>query len=231
MRSTVQMDRSSSIPTGGTFWSVGFSRRQSVIVFYPAGNWTSWRTLRRYKQTHIHADLLIFALGVRIKTLHSRYFAVASSNWIYWHYIFLLPGIMQNYYDHNVFHGTVDATKLNFVATIALTFCGLLGPVNQILTDLFRGPRTIMGVSTVLMSLGLFSASYSTEIWHLYLTQSILYGIGSALFFIVSMAICPMWFPRNRGLAMGVIVSGSGVGGLVTPFIMHALNESLGGAW
>ncbi|KAL1930222.1 hypothetical protein VTP01DRAFT_1376 [Rhizomucor pusillus] len=143
----------------------------------------------------------------------------------------IFRGIMQNYYDHNVFHGTVDATKLNFVATIALTFCGLLGPVNQILTDLFRGPRTIMGVSTVLMSLGLFSASYSTEIWHLYLTQSILYGIGSALFFIISMAICPMWFPRNRGLAMGVIVSGSGVGGLVTPFIMHALNESLGGAW
>lgn len=138
---------------------------------------------------------------------------------------------MQNYYDHNVFHGSVDATKLNFVATIALMFCGLMGPVNQVLTDLFRGPRTIMGTSTVLMSLGLLSASYSTQVWHLYLTQSILYGIGSALFFVVSMAICPLWFTRHRGLAMGIIVSGSGVGGLVTPFIMHVLNESLGGAW
>lgn len=30
---------------------------------------------------------------------------------------------------------------------------------------------------------------------------------------------------------MGVMVSGSGIGGLIMPFIMTALNESLGGAW
>lgn len=30
---------------------------------------------------------------------------------------------------------------------------------------------------------------------------------------------------------MGVMVSGSGIGGLIMPFVMTVLNESLGGAW
>jgi hypothetical protein len=30
---------------------------------------------------------------------------------------------------------------------------------------------------------------------------------------------------------MGVMVSGSGVGGLIMPVVMNHLNESLGGAW
>lgn len=30
---------------------------------------------------------------------------------------------------------------------------------------------------------------------------------------------------------MGVMVSGSGVGGLIMPFVMTSLNESLGGVW
>jgi MFS family permease len=30
---------------------------------------------------------------------------------------------------------------------------------------------------------------------------------------------------------MGVMVSGSGIGGLIMPFVMTQLNESLGGAW
>lgn len=45
------------------------------------------------------------------------------------------------------------------------------------------------------------------------------------------MSISPQWFEKRRGLAMGVMVSGSGLGGLVTPFIMNELNENLGGAW
>ncbi|KAG0173312.1 hypothetical protein DFQ28_006025 [Apophysomyces sp. BC1034] len=45
------------------------------------------------------------------------------------------------------------------------------------------------------------------------------------------MSISPQWFVKRRGFAMGIMVSGSGVGGLIMPFIMNTLNESLGGAW
>jgi MFS family permease len=45
------------------------------------------------------------------------------------------------------------------------------------------------------------------------------------------MSISPQWFVKRRGFAMGVMVSGSGIGGLIMPFVMTHLNESLGGAW
>jgi hypothetical protein len=45
------------------------------------------------------------------------------------------------------------------------------------------------------------------------------------------MSISPQWFVKRQGLAMGIMSSGSGIGGLIMPFIMTELNESLGGAW
>lgn len=45
------------------------------------------------------------------------------------------------------------------------------------------------------------------------------------------MSISPQWFVKRRGFAMGVMVSGSGIGGLIMPFLMNYLNENLGGVW
>ncbi|KAI8379759.1 major facilitator superfamily domain-containing protein [Radiomyces spectabilis] len=139
-------------------------------------------------------------------------------------------GVMQDYYDRQVFKGAVDSTQLSFVGTIGFTFCGLMGPIGQIITS-YVGPRWVMLVGTILMTAGLILASFSKAVWHLYITQSVIHGMGAALMYIVSMSISPQWFRKRRGFAMGVMVSGSGVGGLILPFIMNALNESLGGAW
>lgn len=45
------------------------------------------------------------------------------------------------------------------------------------------------------------------------------------------MAIAPQYFHRRRGLALGIISSGSGIGGLIIPFIMTPINERLGAPW
>jgi len=56
-------------------------------------------------------------------------------------------------------------------------------------------------------------------------------AVALIIFRQVSMSISPQWFVKRRGFAMGVMVSGSGIGGLIMPFVMTTLNESLGGAW
>ncbi|CAO3595419.1 unnamed protein product [Absidia cylindrospora] len=137
---------------------------------------------------------------------------------------------MQDYYDRQVFKGTVDSTQLSFVGTLGFMFSGLLGPVSQILVSAF-GTRWVMFVATILISSGLIFASFSVELWHLYMTQSILHGIGAAILNILSMVIAPQWFNKRRGFAMGVMMSGAGVGGGGMPFLMNELNENLGGAW
>lgn len=45
------------------------------------------------------------------------------------------------------------------------------------------------------------------------------------------MGIAPLWFNKRRGLALGLAASGSGIGGLVLPFVITPLNNNLGVGW
>ncbi|KAI8096592.1 major facilitator superfamily domain-containing protein [Halteromyces radiatus] len=138
-------------------------------------------------------------------------------------------GVMQEYYQENYF-GTSQQLNLSFVGTIALIFTNICGPLAQILTSMW-GYRIVMIIGTLCVSLGLILAGFSSQIWHLYLTQGILFGIGASLMYCTIMGVAPLWFNRRRGIALGITASGSGIGGLVIPFIMTPINESLGPGW
>lgn len=45
------------------------------------------------------------------------------------------------------------------------------------------------------------------------------------------MGVAPLWFNKKRGFALGLASGGSGIGGLVLPFIITPLNDKLGIAW
>lgn len=100
----------------------------------------------------------------------------------------------------------------------------------------------------IIMSLGLLLASFSThvrsmkslskililsfyQLWHLFLTQALLWGIGSSMFYFPIMSLSPGFFDRNRGFAMGFILSGSGAGGLALGPILRVLIEKYGIRW
>ncbi|KAG2179704.1 hypothetical protein INT44_006552 [Umbelopsis vinacea] len=76
------------------------------------------------------------------------------------------------------------------------------------------GYRGTMHIGTVLAPLGLICASFTTEFWQLYLTQGLMYGVGGALGFQPAMMIPAQYLRRNRSLAAGISICGSGVGGL-----------------
>lgn len=65
----------------------------------------------------------------------------------------------------------------------------------------------------------------------MYLTQGLLFGIGASCMYFVVMSITPQWFVKRRGLALGVVSAGTGMGGLVFPFIATPLNRILGPSW
>lgn len=39
------------------------------------------------------------------------------------------------------------------------------------------------------------------------------------------------WFSKRRGIALGIVASGSPIGGLIFPFIATAVNKAMGFAW
>jgi MFS family permease len=71
----------------------------------------------------------------------------------------------------------------------------------------------ILGIK-ILAPLSLICASFTTEFWQLYLTQGLMYGVGGAMGFQPAMMIPAQYLRRNRSLAAGISICGSGIGGL-----------------
>lgn len=64
----------------------------------------------------------------------------------------------------------------------------------------------------IIISLAYFLASISTELWHLFVTLGLLAGVGYSLGFVSGVSVVSQWFTTRRGLAVGLAVSGSGLG-------------------
>ncbi|KAI8637727.1 major facilitator superfamily domain-containing protein [Parasitella parasitica] len=140
-------------------------------------------------------------------------------------------GVMQDYFHQNMFADNPKAlVDLSFVGTLALVFINGASPIVQVFVARF-GLRPIMIVGTICITVALEMAGFATQIWHLYLTQGILFGLGASCMYGTVMAVTPQWFTKNRGIALGIVAGGSGIGGLVVPFIVTPLNRNLGPAW
>ena len=89
-------------------------------------------------------------------------------------------------------------------------------------------PRTVTLIGGTLLLLANILASLSTQLWHFLLAQGVLLGCATCLSYIPAVTIAPGWFDTRRGLAMGIILSGTGVGGVVWAPALRALNAAIG---
>ena len=89
-------------------------------------------------------------------------------------------------------------------------------------------PRTVTLIGGTLLLLANTLASFSTQLWHFLLAQGVLLGCATCLSYIPAVTIAPGWFDTRRGLAMGIILSGTGVGGVVWAPALRALNAAIG---
>jgi MFS family permease len=153
-------------------------------------------------------------------------------------------GVFQGYYTSDTQTMLPCSTKndgalLAFAGTLGagLTWGGSIF-VNPLLSrvegrSLFGLPGrcwiTTSGV--LLMSLGFGLASLSTQIWQLLLTQGLLYGMGSSMIYFPILSVAPEYFDTRRGTAMGFILSGTGVGGLIFSPSFQALLNRFGPRW
>lgn len=103
-----------------------------------------------------------------------------------------------------------------------LLLAGVLGPLVGWLADKYS-PKAVMlgGCLTVAASLALLSTTQTLTQWYSFCT---LLGIGVAASSLVpaSMLIAP-WFSKQRGLAVGVINAGVGLGGYIFPKVSSRL--------
>lgn len=102
-----------------------------------------------------------------------------------------------------------------------------LAPIIGLLTDL-HGPRKLIIPSSILAIFGICMLSLSKKYYQILLAQGIVYGIGAAGLFLPGMVATGQWFSTRRGLATGIVASGSSVGGVVFPILVTELIAKVG---
>ncbi len=100
------------------------------------------------------------------------------------------------------------------VHSLFMIFHGGMAVVMGWLVDR-SGPNRVMAFCAVLTGLGLVLTSRITELWQLYFTYGIIVGTGISATFITVTATTARWFTHRRGLALGIVSSGVGLGTLV----------------
>ncbi|KAK6511795.1 hypothetical protein TWF481_000701 [Arthrobotrys musiformis] len=125
-----------------------------------------------------------------------------------------------------------EATAFDYalVGGITAGWGMLISPLANLLTRKFSSKVALL-IGSVLQCVSLIAASFAYKVWHLYLAQGCLFGIGMGMLFVASVGILPQWFHKRRSVANGISAAGSGIGGLAFSLGTNAMLQRLGLAW
>ncbi|ORY51963.1 MFS general substrate transporter, partial [Rhizoclosmatium globosum] len=126
--------------------------------------------------------------------------------------------------------GMGEMSVISFIGSVSAALLVGCGMESGKLAERFGFQRMIF-VGTCILSGGLLLASFCTEVWQLMLTQGVLYGFGMSIAYFPAVSVPSQWFDKKRGLATGIAVSGSGLGGLAMSLVTQKLLGSIGFAW
>lgn len=127
--------------------------------------------------------------------------------------------------------GAVDATKaesfIAFGATLTFWVAGISSPLLGWLIQKFN-LRILMITGCVILGGGLLLHSQATSPSAVY-SARILMGISLGLVGVLpSTILVSNWFVKNRGTALGILLTGTSFGGIVIPQIANPLIEKFG---
>ena len=89
-------------------------------------------------------------------------------------------------------------------------------------------PRLLIGLGALFLGVGLIFSGFTREIWHLYLFFGIIVGVGTSSMYVPPITVVTRWFEKKRGLALGIAVTGIGIGGFLGSPFLNWLIQSFG---
>ncbi|KAG7818542.1 hypothetical protein KL909_004932 [Ogataea angusta] len=138
-------------------------------------------------------------------------------------------GVFLDYWLQNGTYPGASSTDYALVGSIALGLAMMLAPLAQ-MTAAVIGMRPTLVLGLGFQTSGYILASFSTQLWQLYLTQGVMVGSGFAFIFNPSIVILPDWFDKKRAISFGIIASSSGIGGVIFSLMTQKIISRTGGA-
>ncbi|KAH7903083.1 major facilitator superfamily domain-containing protein [Hygrophoropsis aurantiaca] len=93
------------------------------------------------------------------------------------------------------------------------------------------GPTRLVVAGNIVLSVSLMMTSIATKYYQFILAQGILFGVGFGLLFYPSVSATATHFTKYRGTALGIVMSGSSIGGVVFPIMLQRLFNQVGFGW
>ncbi|MDE0343341.1 MAG: MFS transporter [Deltaproteobacteria bacterium] len=119
-------------------------------------------------------------------------------------------------------------SAITFGISINLLLYGVAAPIVGWILDKY-GPRKVMLTSLTLLSTGLLCTTLVSQLWQFWLTWGVMVGLGAGgMSGVLSASVAHRWFNARRGLAVGLLSSGSSTGQIVFIPLMLAIIAFMG---
>jgi MFS family permease len=93
------------------------------------------------------------------------------------------------------------------------------------------GPRLLVLSGSSVYTMMLFLLAECSKYWHFMLCLGVMGGISAALILTAAFSCISHWFKRRRGLATGVAMMGTLVGGVIIPLLLRSTLNRYSWKW
>ncbi|KAI1412361.1 MFS general substrate transporter [Hypoxylon sp. FL1857] len=139
-------------------------------------------------------------------------------------------GVFEEYYLTHQLKGE-SPDKVAWIGSLAIFLQFLSGTVGGPLFDRFGA--WVLRPAAVLYVLSIMLTSLCKEYWQFMLAQGVLMGSVMGFLQFPAMAAVSQFFSKKRAAALGVVVAGSSIGGVVIPIALSKMlnDSSIGFGW
>ncbi|OIW35691.1 putative MFS monocarboxylate transporter [Coniochaeta ligniaria NRRL 30616] len=140
-------------------------------------------------------------------------------------------GVFQQYYKANMLRTQSDS-DISWIGSVTIFFLYALAPLSGGLVDRI-GPTWLLVGGSLGQLVAVFLASLCTKYFQLFLAQAVLLGLSMAFITWPPIGVVSRALPNHRGLALGIVIGGSSLGGVIWPIMLERLldHSSLGFGW
>ncbi|KXN86183.1 Riboflavin transporter MCH5 [Leucoagaricus sp. SymC.cos] len=119
----------------------------------------------------------------------------------------------------------IGSTQLFLLLSMSL-------PAGKLLDKGYFRQTFLAGSLIYVFSLFMVSLAHPDKYYQIYLSQGIGMGVGAGLLYTPSVAVQAHYWRRKRAMAMGIVASGTSIGGVIFPIMLNRLfSNSVGFAW
>lgn len=121
----------------------------------------------------------------------------------------------------------VPVAELSLIGSINIgVFLGA-GPLVSLLMR-YISYRNVVILGSLISTASLLCIPFLNSIIFMYIVYGVVAGVGFAMAYLPSSVLAGLYFDKHRSLATGIVTSGSGLGGMLFPILVHYLIEYYG---